>query len=767
MRLTHRIITLKRRLLVIILFVAVTSGIIWFSVAIYYHAKASRNEIEKHLNLEAGLIGQYCIASLKSDDKQGVTEALSKIKSIPDIVSVEIYDKNNKLFSSYKVNHKSIENIKFLATPISQIKGEYIHIISPIEFQNINYGYIYLVSSNDEYKQGIKNYIYTLIPLIVILLILSVLFANYFLKFITVPILNLTKFTKRVSETRNYALRIESKSGDEIEVLYSSFNNLLEQISRREAERDIAENALRESENKNRTLIEAMPDLIYRFDKSGNFTYYKAKSFEIFPVNQENIIGKNIKDLMFSPHQIKMMNQYIEKAFKTKKVQSYEYEIKGQGSYEERLIALNENEILCIVRDISEQKAIASQLEHEKIRAGAAEEADKLKSAFLANMSHEIRTPMNAIIGFSTLLKEVDITETEKKDYVDLINQSGENLLNLIDDIIDISKIEAGQLIYRIKECNVDKILNDLLAFFDKDRITKKKDNVHLELKIPEKTKDVKIFTDNNRFKQILTNLLSNSLKFTDNGSIEFGYDIKSGDMSTEPGVSQTPTPGYLQFYVRDTGIGIPNDCLEEVFDRFKKIENKRVRLYSGAGLGLAITRNLVENMGGKIWVESTVRKGATFYFTLPLEMPKVSEPEMLIVKQELEKIEYDWSSKTILVVEDEEFVCKFFERILLPTQAKILWANTGVEAYEQCKKYFEIDIVLMDMKLPELSGYEAVKKIKKMNAGLPIIAQTAYAMAEDRLECLQAGCDDYMAKPIETDILFEKMQSIFNRKEL
>jgi PAS domain S-box-containing protein len=763
MRIIQRLITIKNRLLFIILFVTLTTGIIGFSIAIYFQAKSSKNEIVNNLNLEAGLIGQYCIASLKSDDKQRATEVLNKLKSFPSILKGEIYDKNIKLFSSYNIQHKNIESFKVSKTPLSEIKGKYIHIIRPIEYQNVNYGYIYIIASKAEYRKDNRNYIMTLIPFIAILLTLSILLSNYLLKFISIPILELTKFTERVSQTKDYALRIKTKSDDEIGVLYNAFNNMLEQISFREAERDLAEHALRASENKNRTLIEAIPDLIYIFDKSGRFLYCKAKSFEVLPVNHEHIIGKNIKDLIFSPHQLKMMNHFVDKAFKTKKVQSYEYEIKGQGYYEERLIALNENEILCIVRDITEQKDIAKQLEHEKIRAGAAEEADKLKSAFLANMSHEIRTPMNAIIGFSNLLRDDDITEDEKNEYIELINHSGDNLLSLIDDIIDISKIEAGQLVINTKECNVNKTLDEMLVFFEKDKLTKKKEHLSIDLNIPESAKELKIVTDCNRFKQIITNLISNALKFTEEGGIEFGYKI---DNSPDTKDHSESTKTYLEFYVKDTGIGIPENSLEEIFDRFKKLENKRVKLYGGAGLGLAICKNLVENLGGKIWAESIEGKGATFFFTLPLELKQVMSEKSDVGTPTLEIIPqptYDWSNKTVLVVDDEEFVCKYFERILTPTKAKILLAKSGIEAYESCKKNNDIDIVLMDMKLPDLSGYEAVKKIKKMNVKFHIIAQTAYAMAEDKIECLKVGCDDYIAKPIEAEILLEKMQSVFS----
>ena len=300
-------------------------------------------------------------------------------------------------------------------------------------------------------------------------------------------------------------------------------------------------------------------------------------------------------------------------------------------------------------------------------------------------MSHEIRTPMNAIIGFSNLLRDDDITEEETNKYVELIN-SGENLLHLIDDIIDISKIEAGQLIIRTNECNVNKLLNDILVETQCIASLLKKEHLSIVLKLPNANANDNanpiIYTDCNRFKQVLTNLLSNAIKFTEEGGIEFGYTLhrtKSTRKSTGTSYDlRLTTYDYIQFYVKDTGIGIPEDSLEEIFDKFKKIENKRIKLYGGAGLGSAISRNLIENMGGEIWAESNEGKGATFFFTLPFSMSPVNEPEQLSTMHEAPCTVYDWSDKTILVVEMRNLLEKFFERILLPTHAGTLLGNIG-----------------------------------------------------------------------------------------
>jgi CheY-like chemotaxis protein len=274
-------------------------------------------------------------------------------------------------------------------------------------------------------------------------------------------------------------------------------------------------------------------------------------------------------------------------------------------------------------------------------------------------------------------------------------------------------------------------------------------------MNIPEKDNEIVIKTDAYRFKQVMINLISNALKFTEKGTVEFGYIIEKQD------AGHSTQEKFIRFYVKDTGIGIPKDSLLEIFERFKKLEDKRTKLYRGAGLGLAISKNLVELMGGSIWAESEEGKGATFSFSLPYQSLEIKEEKK--PKENNGDSKYIWEDKTILVVEDEDFVCKFYGRILGPTKATVIWANNGLQAVEACRSNDKINVVLMDMKLPEISGYEATRRIKTFRKHLPIIAQTAYAMSEDRSLCLEAGCDDYITKPIDPLILLNKIHNALN----
>jgi signal transduction histidine kinase len=394
-------------------------------------------------------------------------------------------------------------------------------------------------------------------------------------------------------------------------------------------------------------------------------------------------------------------------------------------SFNRMLEQINRRDIERSINEISLQQA--------KVKA---ENADKLKSAFLANMSHEIRTPMNSIIGFSALLDDETISADDRKSFVKLIQSSGDSLLSLIDDIIDISKIEADQLKIYKSNVNVTKIINELFVFYKEELKRINKTNIELIKQINENAKhDLILCTDANRFKQILINLLSNALKFTDEGFITLGYDI--------------PNENEIRFYVKDTGIGIPHNKTQEIFDRFNKIESIN-KLYRGAGLGLAITMKLVSILGGKVWVESTLGKGSEFYFTLPF----ISINNTIIDEPVYEnftpiKAELNWKGKTILVAEDEVSNFKLIEEILKHSGVKIIWAQNGKVAIEICNQQ-HIDLVLMDIKMPEIDGYEATKIIKSRNARIKIISQTAFAMISERDKIFEAGCDDYIAKPIK-----------------
>jgi signal transduction histidine kinase/CheY-like chemotaxis protein len=367
-----------------------------------------------------------------------------------------------------------------------------------------------------------------------------------------------------------------------------------------------------------------------------------------------------------------------------------------------------------------------------------AEESDRLKTAFLSNMSHEIRTPMNAILGFSNLLSHPDISEPEKQEFVNLIRINGKNLMTLVEDIIDISKIESGQLHVKNGPCQLHHLLMDVYESFFDDIQRRGIYNLKLYLKEGITDESLMILTDAHRLKQILVNLVGNAIKFTERGYVEFGYKASEDSL--------------LHFYVKDTGIGLPKGKEHEIFNRFSKFSDDKQRLYGGTGIGLSIAKHLVELMGGEIGVVSKPMDGTTFHFSLPYHRIGVRVPNMPDFDRNRKN--YNWEGKTFLVAEDEEDNFRYIEVALALSNASLIWARDGKEAVEIFRKVGNIDLVLMDIKMPFMDGYSATQEIKKLSNSVPVIAQTAYAMSEEREKSFAAGCDDYIAKPIGYDDL-------------
>lgn len=407
----------------------------------------------------------------------------------------------------------------------------------------------------------------------------------------------------------------------------------------------------------------------------------------------------------------------------------------------------NPNIIIGILQDISEQKNNEKLLKKAKDRA---EEADILKSAFLANMSHEIRTPLNAILGFSQLLTNPDIPNKQRNEYSEYITSSANNLLNLIRDIVDVSKIEAGKILIEKSNCQVNKILNELKFTFEKEKENKSKTHIEIRLKEAVGDKNFSIITDPYRFHQILVNLIGNALKFIENGYIEFGYELAN--------------PDKLQFYVKDTGIGIPEDKLDLIFSRFGQIIDNKIKNPGGTGLGLSITKHLVERLGGEIWLDSEVDVGTTFYFTLPyIKSEKIEGHENNSIKSQKDK---DFKHIKILAVEDDMINMILLEDTLKihTNNISIVKAFNGKEAIEKLKEN-TFDLIIMDIRMPLMDGYEATSKIRNEftfpKNNIPIIGLSAHALKEEIEKGKQIGMNDFLSKPILPDELISKIKSL------
>jgi len=407
--------------------------------------------------------------------------------------------------------------------------------------------------------------------------------------------------------------------------------------------------------------------------------------------------------------------------------------------------------IISIGSDISKLKKTEEELIKAKEKAI---EADSLKTSFLANMSHEIRTPLNVINGFTELLLDEDLSSEQKNEYTLYIKNSIKDLTNLINDIIDISKIETKQIEIIHAECAINKLLDELYIIYNQALNLKKDKKIKLFLNKDIIDEDFCILTDGNRLKQIFTNLIDNAIKFTVVGSIEFGYKILN-----DAEHFQNP---IIEFFVKDSGKGIDEKYHQLIFERFRKIENHKIKFNNGTGLGLAISKNLIELLGGIIRVESEPSEGSIFYFNIPFvevsNSIRFSEENLNFAKKN------NWKNKLILIAEDELLNFKFLQEIFKKFGAEILRSTNGIETVELCKKHPEISLILMDIRMPELDGFEATRMIRTFRPELPIIAQTAYAMSNKKEECLNAGCNEFISKPTEIKTLLDILNKYLSK---
>jgi PAS domain S-box-containing protein len=506
---------------------------------------------------------------------------------------------------------------------------------------------------------------------------------------------------------------------------------------------------LRQSEEKFKSIFESSKDAIMLINKSGFFDC-NQQALELFGISsKEELIKLHPADIS-PPVQpdgrisFESSEEKIRTAFQQGSIRFEWIHRRSNGEVFPAEVHMSEFNIAeervlqATVIDLTDRKRAEKELTDARKNAV---ESDNLKSAFLHNISHEIRTPMNQILGFASFLKDPDLTEQKRVDYIKVINRQSYSLLHIIDSIIEISQISTGQVNLKLSVFNLGEMMDELFTSFKP-----KAEYRNLQLNFIKKLSDADTVVRGDKMKlnQVFNNLIENAIKYTDTGNVDIEYS-RNGDR--------------LIIVVRDTGIGLQEQEKQLIFEHFRQVEVSMAKKYGGLGLGLAISSAYIRMMGGSIRVESLPGKGSTFTVELP-DMPAIHASTYNEKGWHIhEKSQPDWRGMTLLIAEDEESNAEFLSIALRATQIQLLFATNGLEAVEQCRFHPEISMVLMDIKMPRMDGLEATKIIKSLRFDLPIIATTAFARTDERDFILQSGCDDYLPKPIKPEDLIAKIQ--------
>jgi len=494
--------------------------------------------------------------------------------------------------------------------------------------------------------------------------------------------------------------------------------------------------ALRESEIRYRTLFEAADDSIGLFTKDRKIILMNSAFHEVVGYTKEEYKALELMEIVHPEDQEQL--GIMEGILHREGVMATDFRVRHKEGHYLHMSSKNvvikgeqgeEDLVLTIIRDVTELKQAMKDLKQAKEKA---EESDQLKSAFLANMSHEIRTPMNSIIGFSNLLNQGGLEEHLRELYVNRIITNSELLLALITDIIDLAKIESGQLPIIYGRIRISELLKEVEQYAHDEILRLQKEN--LEVVTALEIRDGEFETDVIRIVQVLKNLINNAIKFTEEGRIEIGCQKGDSEQS-------------IRFYVKDTGIGISEDHFELIFDQFRQLDGSNTRKFSGTGLGLTICKNMVNLLGGRIWVESGPGKGACFLVEHPVKAADAGSQPVKEIKK-IQGTVVSGKKISILAVDDEPDTLELYQALLTQMGHHVTTAANGYEALRILEQYPLPDLVLMDIQMPVMSGTDTLRIIRERYPEVKVVAQSAHALRGDRDRFLQEGYDDYLPKP-------------------
>ena len=690
------------------------------------------NTFDGHALLTNGAISESPVSILNSGDNNWINVLQQQKKAVS----------GGEGFIEYKFNRLSSRDFEPKISYIGQVK-DWGWIVgagfykSDIEAE-IGMNLIKL-------QENTRDQIIRLVILLVIIILLMIIFSGYIFSLLKKEFTRFTDSFKTAS--------LESGLMDKDQISFYEFRVLTDSVNRTLQERNFAQQALEKEQSLLRSLIDSIPDFVFFKDTASRYVGCN-KAFSAFVGLPESaIIGRTDYDLFptefaerYHENDHKILSDQC--AIRTEEWTTFPNGSKRLLDTVKVLYKNHKGEILGIMaisRDITEKEEIQQQF---RIAKEKAEESDRLKTAFLANMSHEIRTPMNSIIGFSTLLTEEFLTEADRAEYIQHINHAGESLLNLIDDIIDIAKIEAGQLTVTAEICNLTDLMDELRTTFTELIHRRFKTDVQLIAEPGILTDGSLIISDPFRLKQVLTNLLVNAMKFTSKGSITFGFRQEEET---------------LKFYVRDSGIGIAKEYHAMIFNRFRQAQHENKKQYGGTGLGLAISQHIIELLGGNIWVESEPGNGADFYFTIPYKpADKMNKSADYKVRENI--LLYDWSSRNLLVIDELDSGFNFISAALSRTGINILRANHIWEGLSLLQDNPGIGMVIADVSKPREDTALKIREWKKLRPDLIVVLQVPDNSAEGMALLKESGCDNHILKPLKFNKLMNLLSSYFDQ---
>jgi len=489
-----------------------------------------------------------------------------------------------------------------------------------------------------------------------------------------------------------------------------------------------------------KSLLKAIPDMMARIRYDGLIMDIKPGEGIYSDIGQSVVfIGSNIKDLPFGDVIVNEFQNCIKEVVEKGEPMEYNYSVPIRGDqrhYYSRTVKNGGNEVIVIIRDITEDRKIQEELRISKERA---EQSDKMKLEYLSNMSHDLRTPMNSIIGFSDLLRSNNLTKNEKHDYINTIINNGKYLMALIDDIIDISKIDAGSLKIENKDFELNKLMEELRLSYLK-QIKDKNIEIMIDIDV---NKNIVLHSDKYRIRQIMANLIGNAIKFTNDGYVKFGYKILNHY--------------NIEIYVEDTGPGIARQNQKIIFERFKQLND--TNKYKGAGLGLSICKSLSALLGFKeIKLISELEKGSKFYFNAPYTVKNFNY--INDVKEKTKHKKKDFTGKVILVIEDNQDSRTIIKSYLASTNATIIEKVNSIGVLELVKAN-EVDLILLDIGLPGKNGYKILEEVRAYDYRMPIIIESALAMPDQKSRAFELGCDDFISKPFNREDFLNKIDNL------